>query len=153
VYIPEGRIEIAVLANSMEFDAAPIVREAVAAALALSPAERAVYDHPAPAPGEDARVTATARAQFEAVTSGVLDRTVYTAALNEGLTPELIEQVRASLAALGPAIAFTFVSRANDGRYETYVYKVQCTQGSVRESFSLDAEGKIAGLYFRPWDG
>jgi CubicO group peptidase (beta-lactamase class C family) len=152
-YFPEDRISIAVLANSMEFDAGPIVREALAAAENLTAAERAPFDAPSPAPGEDPKITALARAQFDALRSGTLERSAFTAAMNDALTPELIERARASLADLGPAFRFTFVSRSKQGTVDTYVYKIDCTQGAARELLTVDAAGKIAGLYFRPWDG
>ncbi len=151
-YFPEGRIAIAVLANAMEFDAGPIVREALAAAAGLSQAERAPYDHPAPAPGEDPKISALARAQFDAIVNGSIDAAAYTAAMNGALTPALLAQVRAALASLGPAIGFTFVSHSKAEGFDTYVYKIDCAQGSVRETLSLDAGGAIGGLYFRPWE-
>ncbi len=151
-YFPAERVSVVVLANDINFDATLIVREALAAAVDMSAAERAAYDHPAPAPGEDARITALARAQFEALRAGAIDKGAYTQTMIDAMTPAVIAQVQTFLAALGPQTLITFISKTPGAGVDTYVYKVDCAQGSVRETMALDGSGKIAGLFVKPWD-
>jgi CubicO group peptidase (beta-lactamase class C family) len=151
-YFPDDHVAIAVLADDMSFDSGPIVREALAAALGLTAADRAPFDHPAPAPGENAAVTALARGQFDALRAGALNRALYTQQMNDAMSAQLLDQLRVLLTPLGPVGAMTFVSKNQAGDLTIYVYKIDCAQGSIRETMALDAAGKIAGLLVRPWD-
>jgi len=151
-YFPSEHLAIVVLANKIGFDSGPVVREALAAAADISASDRAPYDEPTPAPGEDAKIRALARAQFDALEAGKIDPAAYTQQMNALMTPAVLTQVRDYLKSLGPVSAFKFTGKTRVAEYDVYIYKVDCALGSIRETLSLDAAGKIGGLYVRPWD-
>jgi D-alanyl-D-alanine carboxypeptidase len=152
VYFPSEHLAVVVLANKIGFDSGPIVREALAAAADISASDRAAYDEPAPAPGEDPKVSALARAQLEAFASGHIDPAAYTKEVNALMTPAVVAQVRDYLKSLGPVSTFTFTGKSRTAGSDVYVYKIDCALGSIRETLSLDATGKINGIFIRPWD-
>lgn len=101
---------------------------------------------------EDPKVTALARAQFEALAQGRIDPALYTSEMVTGMTPAALSKVRGFLTPFGAISRMTFFGKSHSGNYDTYVYKVECQHGAVRQTISLDATGKIAGLYVAPWD-
>ena len=151
-YFPQDRLAIVVLANNVEFDAGPIVREALAQLSGISPAERAAFDKPSPVPGEDPKIDALARAQFEAFAAGNVVAASYSPQVNAALTPAVVTQVRDALRALGALQTLTLVAKLHQGPYETWVYKLDCANGSIKETLSVDANGIIGGIFFGPWD-
>jgi hypothetical protein len=140
------------LANKIGFDSGPVVREALAAAADISPSDRAPFDAPTPAPSEDLKVTALARAQFDALEAGKIDAAAYTQQVNALFTPAVVAKVRDDLKSLGPVTAMKFTGKTPVGGYDVYIYKVDCALGSIRETLSFDAAGKINGIFFGPWN-
>jgi CubicO group peptidase (beta-lactamase class C family) len=151
-FFPSEHLAIVVLANKIGFDSGPVVREALAAAANISASDRAPFDAPTPAPGEDPKITALARAQFDALEAGKIDPAAYTPQVNALFTPAVVEKVRDYLKSLGPVSAFKFTGKTPVAGYDVYVYKVDCALGSVRETLSFDAAGKISGIFFGPWN-
>jgi hypothetical protein len=72
--------------------------------------------------------------------------------VNALFTPAVVEKVRDYLKSLGPVSAFKFTGKTPVAGYDVYVYKVDCALGSVRETLSFDAAGKISGIFFGPWN-
>ncbi len=101
---------------------------------------------------EDPKVTALARVQFEALREGAIDPSLYSAKVAAGMTPAVLAQVKQFLSTYGPPRGLVFFGTSHVGEFDVYVYKVDCERGAIRETISLDAQGKVGGIYVAPWD-
>jgi hypothetical protein len=108
---------------------------------------------PTPTPVEDPAVTAVAKREFVAWQAGVVKRTQYTAAMQIRLTDALISQTSRALGTLGALESLQFVGpvEVDDAppTSSSYMYKVNCANGSVYMQFALMTDGKIAGMLFQ----
>ena len=102
---------------------------------------------PSPAP-ETPKVTKFAIQQFLAWQGGVVDRSFYSDSVLDALTEDVLNRGTATLARLGGLQKSTFrgISRAKGASF--YVYRMACERGSVNMEFALDANGKIALIFF-----
>jgi hypothetical protein len=108
---------------------------------------------PTPTPVEDPAVTAVAKREFVAWQAGVIKRTQYTAAMQIRLTDNLIGQTSRALGTLGALQSMQFIGpvEVDDAppNSSSYMYKVNCANGSVYMQFALTTDGKIAGMLFQ----
>jgi len=153
-YFPDQRISVVVLANSVGFDETRIVREAFRALVPRSEAVLAAERERerTPAAGEDAAITAAARAEYERWRAGKPDFSHYAAPLRAAIGENMVLQVASGLAMLGEPAAFVFTGKtalANDAG-TSYTYRVTTTNGAVRYVYGIDRAGKIAEIYFTP---
>jgi hypothetical protein len=93
-----------------------------------------------------------ARAAFEQLQTGKLDRTALTPALNADLTDAVRASMTARLAPFGPPPGpLALRSKYDSDGVMTYVFRVRWPNGSVDYVFGIDdTSGKIAKLYFVP---
>jgi CubicO group peptidase (beta-lactamase class C family) len=153
-YFPGERISVVALANSTSFDEVPIVRAAFRALVppteAQLAAERRRED--TPAAGEDPAITAAAKAEYERWRAGNVDPAPYSAQMRAELSG-MVRQVSPGLTALGAPTAFVYRGRQPTPPslfLTSYVYHVTTPSGAVQYLYTLDREGKIAGMYFKP---
>jgi hypothetical protein len=108
---------------------------------------------PTATPVEDPAITAVAKREFVAWQAGVVKRKQYTAAMQIRLTDQLIGQTARALGTLGALESMQFMGpvQVDDAPPNTssYMYRVNCANGSVYMQFALTTDGKIAGMLFQ----
>jgi hypothetical protein len=111
---------------------------------------------PSPAPtaaattAADAAVTARAKDWLHQIQTGKIDRSQLTDQMNAALTDDKLKSVSAQLAPLGDPASFTLSQSITRGTVTIYVFTVQFASGTLSETFALDQNGKVAGLYLKP---
>ena len=108
---------------------------------------------PTPLPPEEPDATKVARQQFVAWQIGTVDRSRYTAELSGLADADALSHTSAALAQLGSLqsmewLGYRTAAGVTAGT-KTYVYKAHCSQGTVLIQFSIQPDGKIAGIIFR----
>jgi len=126
---------------------------------AVAPQPAAARSHatptpaPTPLPPEEPGATKVARQQFVAWQLGTLDRTRYTDELNGLADADAVSHTSAALSQLGSLQSMEWLGyRAAAGvppGTKTYVYRAHCSRGTVLIQFSIEPDGKIAGIIFR----
>jgi len=115
---------------------------------------RAQSAPPSPNPsaslGPDAAVMSRAKEWLRRLETADIDRSQLDAQMNAVLAPDHAKQFAAQIGALGEPTSFTFVSKQTTGGVTTYTYRAAFGVGAFNEAFSLDADGKIAGLLLTP---
>jgi len=108
---------------------------------------------PTPLPPEDPDATKVARQQFVSWQLGVLDRSRYTDELNGLADADSVTKTSAALTQLGSLQSMEWLGYRQAAGVpagtKTYVYRVHCSIGSVLMQFSIQPDGKIAGIIFR----
>ena len=98
-------------------------------------------------------MTELARKQFVAWQAGKINKSLYTAGVQDKLTDEKIDQASHGLGRLGaltgavyigPLIAPDIPSDAHG-----YIYQMNCIDGTVYLLMILDSQGKIATIFFK----
>ena len=97
-------------------------------------------------------ITRLAQTQFDAFRSGVIDASRFTEKLQAAITPAIVARVKAALQELGPMASATLVAHTAEDDIELYTYKIVCENGAQRELLGIDRAGRIAAIYFKPWD-
>ncbi len=82
--------------------------------------------------------------------SGKPDRTLFTPKMNGALTPVLVSGIARILEPLGKPKSIAYLDTTASGMYRTYRYGIAWDSGTVVETFTLDATGKIARWIFKP---
>ena len=152
-YFPEQRISVVVLGNSLSFDETRIRRAAFRALVPPSQAQLAddLRRENTPAAGEQPEISAAAKAEYERWRAGTVDPAPYSAPMRAELST-MVRQVSPGLTALGAPSAFVYRGKqAVPSLFTTsYIYRVTTPNGVLQYVYSLDREGKIAGLLFKP---
>jgi hypothetical protein len=108
---------------------------------------------PTPAPVADPAVTKIARQQFVAWQAGTINKSLYAPEVLTKLTDAKVNDVARALAALGPLTDTTFIApfEAADipANARGYIYQMHCTAGNIYLWMILDADGKIATIFFK----
>lgn len=103
------------------------------------------------AAGEDAAVTARAKALWKQITVGPLDRAQLTGKMSKDLTPELLAQVKTQLASLGSPSSWVYKGKSVTGGTTSYSYSVKFTSGTTLDLvMSVDKDGKISSYALTP---
>jgi len=152
-YFPEQRITVVAFGNSTSFDETRIEREAFRALVPPSEAQLAAdrKREATPAAGEDPAITAAAKAEYERWRAGDVDPSRYAAPMRAELST-MVRQVSPGLTALGAPTAFVYRGKqAIPSLFATsYIFRVTTPNGPVQYVYTLDREGKIGGIYFKP---
>jgi D-alanyl-D-alanine carboxypeptidase len=98
----------------------------------------------------DAAVTARAKDWFHQIQTGKVDRSQLDDKMNAALTDSIVAQVSAQIAPLGDPSAFTLSKKLTKGSVTGYVFAVTFPSVTIYETFALDPDGKIAGLFITP---
>ncbi|HUY40804.1 MAG TPA: hypothetical protein VMV82_04470 [Candidatus Dormibacteraeota bacterium] len=108
---------------------------------------------PTPVPPANPVVTQMARRQFVLWQAGRIDRTEYTASLSAQIDDAKVQQTSTDLGALGALLGLQYLGPVPIPGIPpgagVYLYKMNCSNGSIYEQLALDASGKVAGIVFR----
>ncbi|MGA9944513.1 MAG: hypothetical protein WBE79_11110 [Candidatus Cybelea sp.] len=103
---------------------------------------------PAASTAEDRAVTERFREALGSLFQGKIDRSQYSDEVNAALTPQLLTQTATQLKPLGAILKISFLGVDKGAVTTTYSYSVTFSGGQTFTwKFSLDARGKIAGIY------
>jgi len=93
------------------------------------------------------------RQQFVALQSGTINKTLYSPGLRGKLTDAMINDLSQKLAVLGPLTDTVYIGPfyTNDIPADAhgYIYQMMCREGNVYLLTIIDAQGKIATIYFK----
>jgi hypothetical protein len=125
----------------------PSPSPAPAAASSAAPTPAPAPAGPTPAP----RISAAARAEFEAWQAGKIDLDHYIPEARARFTDTTVKQISSQyLQPLGALTTFTYVRQMVVSGQTLYVFRATCANGSAEELLSWDSAGKIQFIYFRP---
>jgi hypothetical protein len=102
---------------------------------------------PAATASADAAVTARAKDWLHQIQAGKIDRSQFDDKMNTALTDSMLSQVSAQIAPLGDPSGFTLSRTMTRGSLSIYVFQVVFPSITLYETFALDPDGKIAGLF------
>lgn len=126
---------------------------ALALAPTVAPARPAPTPAPTATPVADPAVTKIARQQFLAWQIGSIDKSLYSPQVVTKLTDAKVADVSAHVAPLGALLSVVYVGPfigydvPTDAR--GYIYKMVCANGTLYQWMIIDAQGKIATIFFR----
>ena len=105
----------------------------------------------APAAPSNPAMLARAQAAFGQLQAGSLDRSALDAPMNAALTDDKLTAVKSAIGSLGAPASFVEVKTGSQGGYPYGVYLVTFANGTkVDFIFSVDGQGKIAGMQLTP---
>ena len=130
---------------------------AVALASGVSPAGAKGKATPSPsptvAPSADPAITKLARQQFVAWQAGTINKNLYVPEVAEKMTDAKVADVSRHIAPLGALLDLSyvgpFVGQDFPDGAKGHIYQMTCSNGKVYEWLVIDADGKIATIYFR----
>src|SRR6202011_515425 len=99
--------------------------------------------------GEDVALTARFRAFFEGLRHGKVNRDELTDAMNAQLTATALPELAAQLAPLGALRSMVYLGKTEQPLGTAFRYTGIFTRGDLPLTFSLDKNGKIAGVVTR----
>jgi hypothetical protein len=115
----------------------------------VSPPEAA--ESPVAASVPSPEIAARARVEFEANRAGRIDRTHYSAEMNEKITETALADAAAGLRRLGEIRRFVQVRKISFGGTAVYVFKVECERApAIEQVIGWNAAGKVDYLQFGP---
>ncbi len=138
---------------------AAVAALAIASAFAVGAAPAGAKAKPTPspvptaAPVADPAVTKLARQQFVAWQAGTIDKKLYVPEVAVKMTDDKVQDVSRHIGPLGALLDLTYVgpfvgADFPDGAHG-HIYQMTCSNGKVYEWLVIDADGKIATIYFR----
>jgi hypothetical protein len=108
---------------------------------------------PTPSPIADPAVTNVARHQFVQWQAGVVNKSLYAPQVLAQLSDAKIADTSHALAQLGALTDMVYMGRWVNPDFPPgangYIYQMRCTGGNVYLWLALDADGKIATIYFK----
>ena len=145
---PDDGLAVVILTNGFGAEGLPerMTRE-IAAAYGIGTPPPAPAATQTAAPNDDAAIDALARAFWDGLASGNIDRSKLTTEFSTALTPALLSQVQQGMAVLGALRSFTFVGTSQGQQGVTiYRYSLVFAGGTEHEwDVALSSDGKIAG--------
>ena len=136
-----------------------LIAAVLAASFCIAPA-LAQQATPAPAVAENPATTALARAQFDALRAGTIDRTKYTADVNAHLTDAVVSQIERVLSGGGAVKTFAYAGNAVQSGVQVVQYSVEFehpitvpmmpTTALWTLSIATDKDGKISSFSLSP---
>jgi hypothetical protein len=109
---------------------------------------------PAPAAktSDPATIAKNAEGLLQQMQSGKVDRSTLDEKMNSSLSDDQLSQIKGQLGPLGKPVGFTSEGSQNQNGLTVYTYKVDFQGGSLTETYVVDADGKVAGVWFKPAD-
>jgi D-alanyl-D-alanine carboxypeptidase len=134
---PDARTDVVVLTNTGDTYAAD--------ALAVK-----IYDvlHPFVASPSDRAAAGRAKEWLGRIERGDLDRTQLTDQMSAVLTDAVVKSAGGQLKSFGAMKSLTCVSADEDASGRNYSFEVTFSKQAIRWVMGIDAQGKIASLYF-----
>lgn len=112
-----------------------------------------VTPSPSPTPIEDPVITKLARQQFVDWQAGVVNQHLYASQVLEKLTDAKIADTSKALAQLGALDSTIYIGPWIDATFPSgahgYIYQMKCASGDIYLWLALDAQGKIATIFFK----
>lgn len=131
---------------------------AFVAVLLAVPAMSLARTHATPTPSPsppiaDPAITQIARQQFVQWQAGIVNKSLYAAPVQVQLTDEKINNTSTELAKLGALTSTVYVGRWLNPDFPAgtngYIYQMRCVEGNVYLWLALDAQGKLATVFFK----
>jgi hypothetical protein len=108
---------------------------------------------PSPTPIADPTITKLARQQFVAWQAGDVNEQLYAQQVLVKLSPAKIADTSTALGGLGALIDTVFIGPWVDPSFPAgargYIYQMRCISGNIYLWLALDAQGKIATIFFK----
>jgi len=108
---------------------------------------------PTPTPVADPEITRIARQQFVDWQAGIINRSLYADKLLPQLTDAKISDTSHALGQLGALTDMVYLGRWINPNFPPgargYIYQMRCAEGNVYLWMALDAQGKIATIFFK----
>ncbi len=150
--IPEQKFAVVILGNAFSFktssELGPLLAtffpQTSARVAAAANAEQLVAGS-----GEDPALTERFRAFFVALQGGHVDRTAVTAQMNAALGAEQLGEIAQQLGALGTLQKLVFKTKDAHAAGTAYHYVGVFSAQTTPLTFTLDAAGKIAGVFLQ----
>lgn len=98
----------------------------------------------------DTTALALAKSLLHQGQSGHFDRSLLASQLRSTFTADTVSQIKEQVAPLGEPAAFVLENRTKDESGTTYYYRVTFADTGIYEELTIDAHGKVAGLWFKP---
>ncbi len=100
---------------------------------------------------EDPAITKQAQQWWQALTTGTVDRSRLTPAMQRALTPIVLSESKKEFQALGAPVSWTFEDKEDVSGATAYRYRVAFPHGKVLNvTMALAPDGKLAGYVARP---
>jgi CubicO group peptidase (beta-lactamase class C family) len=150
--LPQQRFAVVVCGNAFNFSTAGVNGPLLATLFPVTAAQAVKARAAAllvPGPGEDAAITDRFRTFFIALQKGRVDRTTVTAQMNAALGAEQLSTVAGQLSALGTLQKLIFRSKDEHPAGTVFHYTGVFDTQTTPLTFSLDASGKIAGVFLQ----
>ncbi len=144
---PDDGLAIVILTNGAEAAGVPErMAQSIAAAYGIGTAPVSPAK-PTPSSNDDSAIDALARAFWDQIASGTVDRSKLTPDFSAALTPSLVAQVAQGITLMGTLRSFTFVgTRTGLGDFTTYRYSLVFASGAVHEwDVAITSDRRIAG--------
>lgn len=143
----DDKLSFIVLANAAQADATGIAHKVAA----LYNPKLKVQPYPAIADTEP-EVTARLKQMVLSFAKSQADPAQFGEAMRQTLFPDQIRDVGQFVAAQGEFKGIELVMRKQDGQLRSYLYRLTYAKGQVWMQISLNADGKIMGIFFKPID-
>jgi hypothetical protein len=108
---------------------------------------------PTPTPIADPEITRIVRQQFVQWQAGIINRSLYADRLLPQLTDAKISNTSHALGQLGALTGVVYLGRWINPDFPPgargYIYQMRCSSGNVYLWLALDAQGKIATIFFK----
>lgn len=108
---------------------------------------------PTVAPVADPAITKLARQQFLAWQIGAIDKSLYNPELVVKMTDAKVADVSRHIAPVGALESTTYIGPFTGADLPAgargYIYEMICSDGKLYEWLIVDAQGKIASIFFR----
>ena len=108
---------------------------------------------PSPAPVADPAITKLARQQFVSWQAGIVNQHLYAAQVTDKLTDEKVADTSRALGQLGALTDAVYIGPWADSSFPSgargYIYQMRCQSGNIYLWLALDAQGKIATIFFK----
>ncbi|MBV8375019.1 MAG: hypothetical protein JO302_05875 [Candidatus Eremiobacteraeota bacterium] len=105
---------------------------------------------PATKAADPAAVAKNAGSLLHQLQTGTVDRTALDAKMSAALTDAQLSQIKGQLGPLGDPVSVTPTGSNTQNGLTVYTYNVDFKSGSLTEYYVLDADGKVAGVWFKP---
>lgn len=138
--VPGRKVTVVVLTNSNGGDASGLGRRLVGLAVPeLAPKAAATKD-------DDPVLTAFSKEKFERLLRGELTQEELTPEFGKIMTPQMIQDVKKTLGALGPLTKFEFIESKKVGDATMRSYLIEIGGNALTATFTINPDKKIAGI-------
>ncbi|MGV3616367.1 MAG: serine hydrolase domain-containing protein [Fimbriimonas sp.] len=141
--VPSKRTTVIVLTNSNVADAGTLAKQILGMAVPeVAPKAAAVAD-------DDAAMTTFLKGKMERLLKGELTSEELTPEFAKILTPELVQDTKKTLGAIGPLTKFDLIETKKVGDNVVRSYVIDLGGNALTATFTVTADKKIAGLVIK----